>query len=70
MQQILHTNKNAILKILNTRFKKVDFKVEEDQSMIVIRHNYSNDGSLQRINDEISNVVENYSDKDIIISCI
>lgn len=69
MQQILHTNKN-LLNILNKRFKKVDFKVEEDQSMIVIRHNYSNDGSLQRINDEISNVVENYSDKDIIISCI
>lgn len=69
MQQILHTNKN-LLNILNTRFKKVDFKVEEDQSMIVIRHNYFNDGSLQRINDEISNVVENYSDKDIIISCI
>ena len=69
MQQILHTNKN-LLNILSKRFKKVDFKVEEDQSMIVIRHNYSNDGSLQRINDEISNVVENYSDKDIIISCI
>lgn len=69
MQQILHTNKK-LLNILNTKFKKVDFKVEEDQSMIVIRHNYSNDGSLQRINDEISNVVENYSDKDIIISCI
>lgn len=69
MQQILHTNKNLI-NILNKKFKRVDFKVEEDQSMIVIRHNYSNDGSLQRINDEISNVVENYSDKDIIISCI
>lgn len=69
MQQILHTNRK-ILNILNKKFKKVDFKVEEDQSMIVIRHNYSNDGSLQRINDEISNVVENYSDKDIIISCI
>ncbi len=69
MQQILHTNRK-LLNILNTKFKKVDFKVEEDQSMIVIRHNYSNDGSLQRINDEISNVVENYSDKDIIISCI
>lgn len=69
MQQILHTNKNLI-NILNKKFKKVDFKVEEDQSMIVIRHNYSNDGSLQRINDEISLVAENYSDKDIIISCI
>lgn len=69
MQQILHTNKN-LLNILNTRFKKVDFKVEEDQSMIVIRHNYFNDGSLQRINDEISSVAEKYSDKDIIISCI
>ena len=69
MQQILHTNRKLI-NILNKKFKKVDFKVEEDQSMIVIRHNYSNDGSLQRINDEISNVVENYSDKDIIISCI
>lgn len=69
MQQILHTNKNLI-NILNNKFKKVDFKVEEDQSMIVIRHNYSNDGSLQRINDEISNVVEKYSNKDIIISCI
>lgn len=69
MQQILHTNKNLI-NILNKKFKKVDFKVEEDQSMIVIRHNYSNDGSLQRINDEISLVAENYSDKYIIISCI
>lgn len=57
-----------LLHELQNKFNFVDFNIEEDKSMIVIHHNYKNDGCLDMFNEAIANLVESYSTKPIVIS--
>lgn len=57
-----------LLHELQNKYDFVDFKVEEDKSIIVIHHNYRNDGCLDLFNEAIANLVESYSTKAIVIS--
>lgn len=57
-----------LLHELENKFNYVDFNVEEDKSIIVIHHNYVNDGCLDSFNETIANLAESYSTKPIVIS--
>lgn len=57
-----------LLHELENKYNYVDFNVEEDKSIIVIHHNYTNDGSLDSFNETIANLAESYSNKAIVIS--
>lgn len=69
MQQKMVHNKDLIYKLRKLN-KKVKFRIEEDQMLLIIHHNYINDGYLDGFNNAIVNIVEeDYGDRSIVVSC-